>query len=478
MKERAMRDLRTLLRKASLCGLALLLSTQAPAQTSSGTRPPSVLFRNVTVITMTQEGADPRQDVLVTNGTIARIGATGSVQAPAGAVTIDGAGRYLMPGLAEMHAHLPPKAQEQNAKDILLLYVAHGITTIRGMLGDPWHLELRDQIARHEVLGPRLYTAGPSFNGNTVPTVESAQTKVREQAAAGYNFLKLHPGLKRNVFDAIVATSGEVKITFQGHVSDDVGVPHALQKKQRAIDHLDGYVRAVADEACAQKVQSPGIFGMGFASCAQPSRITAIAQQTKEAGTWMVPTQVLLEQWALPPTEDALKARPALRFVPPNTLTQWQTQLRNIAGPEGVPPEQGRRYVEVTRSLIREMHARGVPIIVGSDAPQVYNVPGDSALEELAVYAQIGLSPLEVLRTATTNPARFFDASNRFGAVREGMDADLILVDSNPLSDVKALRKLSGVMVRGQWLARSDLDAKLNELVARVNPSRVARIDE
>jgi hypothetical protein len=452
---------------------AMLMLSASAASLAQKTIAP-VLFRDVNVISMATTAADAHRDVLVNKGTIARIGATGSITAPPDAIVVQGGGRYLMPGLAEMHAHLPPPAREQDARDILLLYVAHGITSIRGMLGDPWHLQLRSQIERHEVLGPRLYTAGPSFNGESTPTVERAQTMVREQAAAGYDFLKLHPGLKRNVFDAIVATSRDSKITFQGHVSDDVGVMHALEAKQRAIDHLDGYIRAIADPACARAVRTSIAFGMELAQCVDMKRIPDLARQTKAAGTWMVPTQVLLEQWAVPPTREELQARPAMRYVPADIIDRWLKSMSNIAGPERLSAERGKRYIEATRALLREMHAQGVPILVGSDAPQVFNVPGDSALAELEVYAQIGLPPLEVLRTATTNPARFFNASARFGAVREGLDADLILVDANPLEDIRSLRKLSGVMVRGEWLSRKDLDAKLNELATRVNPKQAA----
>jgi hypothetical protein len=432
--------------------------------------PAPVLFRDVNVVGMTDTRVEKHRDVLVSNGTISKIGAAGSITLPPGAVSVDGKGRYLMPGLAEMHAHLPPRAQEQNAQDVLLLYLAHGVTTIRGMLGDAWHLELRKQLERQEVLGPRLYTAGPSFNGNSVPTIERAQAQVREQAAAGYDFLKMHPGIKRDVFDAIVASARSANITFQGHVSEDVGVMHALEMKQRAIDHLDGYVQGIVDPACIKGPTAQGIFGTGVVHCADVKRIPVLVQQTKAAGTWMVPTQILLEQWALPPSKEALLARPALRYMPAGTGERWMEGLRNFIGAPGLSQDRGRKYVAVTRALIREMHAQGVPILLGSDAPQVFNVPGDSALEELAVYAQIGLTPFEALKTATVNPARFFNAG-KFGRVRAGLEADLILLEANPLDDVRATRKLAGVMARGRWVPRTELDEKLEAMRKRVNPS-------
>jgi hypothetical protein len=189
----------------------------------------------------------------------------------------------------------------------------------------------------------------------------------------------------------------------------------------------------------------------------------------------MVPTAILLEQWAQPPSRDQLLARPAMRYLPPDTADRWRDQLRNFIGAQGLTPERGKRYVDVTRALIRGLHAEGVPILLGSDAPQVFNIPGDSALAELSLYVQAGLSPFEALRTGTANPAAFFNAADRFGAVKEGLEADLLLVEANPLEDVGAVRKLAGVMVRGNWLSRAEIDQKLGELASRVRGGTASR---
>ena len=433
-----------------------------------------VLFRDVNVVLPDEARVEAHRDVLVSKGLIARIAPSG-IDAPPDATVVEGTGRYLMPGLAEMHAHVPRPPQDQFAYDILFLYLAHGITTIRGMLGDPWHLELRERLERHEVLGPRLYTAGPSFNGNSTPDPERAVALIREQVAVGYDFLKLHPGLKRDVFDAIVSAARKADITFQGHVSDDVGLLHALEARQRAIDHLDGYVRALADPDCARGVVSGGFFGIGFVHCADTDRIPDLVRRTKAAGTWIVPTAILLEQWARPPSRETLLAHPAVRYMPAEVVSRWEEQLRRFAGFEDVSEERGRRFIEVCRALLREMHAQDVPILLGSDAPQVFNVPGDSALAELELYVEIGFEPVDALRTGTINPARFFGATDRFGAVREGLEADLILLEANPLEDIRAVRRLQGVMVRGRWLPRGEIDARLDALAARVRGTDTAK---
>jgi imidazolonepropionase-like amidohydrolase len=451
--------------------------------------PLPVLFRRVAVVPMTSERVDADRDVLVVDGRIARIAAGGTLRAPRGAREVDGRGRFLMPGLAEMHAHVPsPPAgaapgsaaavdARRYADDVLLLYVAHGLTTIRGMLGHPWHLELREAIARGTTLGPRLYTASPSLNGTSAPDAATAARLVREHRAAGYDFLKLHPGLKRDVFDAIVATASEVGIPFEGHVADEVGVEHALAARQRAIDHFDGYVQALVDPACLTGPTSAGFFGIGLVHCVDERRIPALVEKTRAAGTWMAPTQSLLERWALPPSPAALAADPALRYVPPTVLAQWQKARDGFLALQSVGDERARKFVEVRRTLLREMQRAGVPVLLASDAPQVFNVPGDSALVELELYVAAGLSNLEALRTGTVNAARFFDAQARRGTVETGRDADLVLLAANPLEDVRALRRIEGVMLAGRWLPRAELDAGLAAIAARHAAAREAARD-
>lgn len=430
--------------------------------------PPPVLFRNAQVVTMGEAGVLPSADVLVQDRRIARIAPGGSLEAPEGAAVVDAAGRTLIPGLAEMHAHVPGPQMRQYAEDVLLLYAAHGVTTIRGMLGHPWHLELRAALADGGVLGPRLYTSGPSLNGNSVPDVATAVRMVREQKDAGYDFLKLHPGLKRAVFDAIAATAREAGIPFEGHVSDDVGLTAALGAGQRAIDHLDGYMQVLVDPQCLDGRLAPGFFGIGLTPCFQPDRMAAAVEATVEAGTWMAPTQVLLERWVQPPTEAGLRASAAARYLPATVIDQWLRSRSAFLGLQGLTPDLARKFVEVRRELIGELHRAGVPFMLASDAPQVFNLPGESALAELAIYAQSGMTAAEALATGTVNAARYFDAAETFGQVRKGLEADLVLLGANPLEDIAAVRRIEGVMLRGRWLDRAALDARLEALARRV----------
>lgn len=447
--------------------LASLFAASAAAQV-----PPPVLIRDARVVTMGEAGVIERADVLVQDRRIARIAPGGGVEPPAGALVVEAAGRTLMPGLAEMHAHVPGPQMQQYAEDVLFLYAAHGITTIRGMLGHPWHLELRGALAEGRMLGPRLYTSGPSLNGNSVPDVATAVRMVREQAAAGYDFLKLHPGLTREVFDAIAATAHEAGIPFEGHVSEGVGLHAALAAGQRAVDHLDGYMQVLVDPACLDGRLAPGFFGVGLTPCLDPDRIAAAVAATREAGAWMAPTQVLLERWVSPPSEEALRGSPAARYLPAPVIEQWLRSRASFLGLQGLTPQVAGKFIAARRTLIAELHRAGVPFLLASDAPQVFNLPGDSALAELAIYADSGMGNAAALATGTTNPARYFGAGDVFGQVREGLEADLVLLDGDPLADIAAVRRIEGVMLRGRWLGRAELDARLAALAARVAGTR------
>lgn len=441
----------------------LLLPLLASACLAAQAAETPVLFRNATVITLDEPGALERHDLLVLDGRIARIAPSGSVAAPEHGTIVDASGRFLMPGLAEMHAHVPGPQVPGYAEDVLALYVAHGLTTVRGMLGHPTHLELRRRIEHGELPGPRIFTSGPSLNGSSAPDAATAERMVREQKAAGYDFVKLHPGLEREVFDAVVATAREVGIPFAGHVSADVGILHALAARQSAIDHLDGYVEALADESCIDDEPAAGFFGIGRTDCADRARIDPLVAATREAGTWMAPTQVLIEQWASPPSDGALRRRPAYRFASPKDREQWRQARARF---EAAAP-LAERFVALRRELIRQMHAAGVPILLASDAPQVFNVPGDSALAELELYGEIGLPAMDALATGTVNVARFFGQEDRFGRLREGLEADLLLLTADPRADLANVRRLEGVMLRGRWLPRAELDALLDGVAAR-----------
>ena len=282
----------------------LFLVTLALVSTACGPRRdlgPAYVFAGVNVVRPGLGTIDVDQAVIVRGDKIVRVGPVDEVKIPAGATVIGSQRAYLMPGLAEMHAHVPLQSQgEQYLKDMLQLWIANGVTTIRGMFAQPYHLELRSLIAGNKVLGPRLYTAGPSLNGSSVKTVEQALAKVNEQAAAGYDFVKMHPGLTLENYDAIAETAAAIDIPFVGHVSQDVGLWHALEAGQASIEHLDEYMPALVREDVEVPRLRPGPSAVALAALVDESRIAVAAQATAEAGVWNSPTETASENFILP----------------------------------------------------------------------------------------------------------------------------------------------------------------------------------
>lgn len=446
---------------AAAAALAACVSIAAHAQDV-------VVFDDVNVVPMDEERVLEARTVIVRDGRIESIVEAGEAEIPADALVIDGGGRYLVPGLAEMHAHVPPTNDSRYLEEVLFLYVANGVTTARGMLGEPGHLPLKERIARHEVLGPRLYTSGPSLSAQSVRSPEEAARIVREQAAAGYDFVKLHPGLTRAEFDTAVEAAREAGIELAGHVSEDVGVERALEARQATIDHLDGYLQYLVPES-ERDAAAAGFFGIGLADRVDDARIAQAVEATRAARVHVVPTQTLLEHWAAPsPTADELAARPEMAYVSPQTRQQWLQSKRQIMQAPGYTEEKARRAIDVRRRLVKALHDVDPSLLLlGSDAPQVFNVPGFSLHHELESIVAAGLTPYEALRTGTIHPAQFFDAEDEFGRIAPGLAADLVLVDRNPLEDVAALRNPAGVMVRGRWLDRGELDARLAQIAER-----------
>ena len=216
---------------------------------------------NVNVITMTSDTVLAGQTVVIEDGIITAIGDVDAVAVSEGATLVDGTDRYLMPGLTEMHAHVTSTADAQ-IRRLSSLFLANGVTTVRGMLGQPSHLKLREDIAAGRIFGPRLITSGPSFNGNSVNGADHAASMVREQQAAGYDFLKIHPGLSREEFDAIADTANELGIPFAGHVPVAVGIAGALNKGMATIDHLDGYMASLLPSNTDTSGGYGGFFGV------------------------------------------------------------------------------------------------------------------------------------------------------------------------------------------------------------------------
>ena len=412
---------------------ALLLASASVASAQTG----KYAFTNVHVVPMTGETVLNDQTVVVENGRITAVGPAARVKVPAGTTRIDARGKYLMPGLAEMHGHVPGQ-NVQFAERVSFLYVAGGVTTVRGMQGHPNQFELRRRINAGEIIGPRLWLSSPPFSGNTIGDTATAVATVRNFKNAGYDLLKIHEGLTRDVYAKIVRTAREVNIPFGGHVPNDVGVSGALEAKQNTIDHLDNYPDVVSNDMDIQE----------------------LAEKTKSAGVAVVPTMPLWEVLRGLHDPATMTDREELKYMPPQMVEQWRNQVANIRAQSNLGAAM--EEIEKRNKLLKAMSDAGVTVLLGSDAPQLFSVPGFSIQREMENWvSEAGISPYKVLEAGTVAVARHMNDEANSGTIAVGKRADLLLLDANPLTDIRNVRSKSGVMVNGRWLPWPEIARQL-----------------
>ncbi|MCY3839102.1 MAG: amidohydrolase family protein [Gammaproteobacteria bacterium] len=439
--------------------LVLTLSVMLFAASGEFTLAEDTVIRNAQVLTMLDGPEYRRMDVVTRDGVF-----VDGVRAE-GATVIDASGKFVIPGLTEMHAHVPVVRFDQGAEryreDVLFLWVANGVTLARGMMGHPSHLELRGALEANEVVGPRLITSGPSFSGRD-RTVAGASNRVREQQAAGYDLLKIHPGLPPDVFHAVASAANEVGIEFSGHVTGSIGLIASLEAGQRTIDHLDGFIETLVDPERLSN-RNPTWFGADLAYDVNETRIEATLDALLESGAALVPTETLLENVA--GSLEELQARDEFAYLPPNLRTGYSNAVRGSAN--AFTPDSAKTFLDLRKRLIGAAFRGGVPVLLGSDSPQIFNVPGFSIHHELQAMAEAGLSPFEAIATGTTAPAVFYGQDDLWGSIAPGRSADLIVLRNDPLLDIGNTRSIDAVMVRGRFLSREELDAGLKDIRER-----------
>ncbi len=410
---------------------------------------PVVAFTNVGVVAMDSTRVLNDHTVVVTGDRITAVGPAGSTKVPDGATRVEGRNKYLMPGLAEMHGHIPgPKTPRQQIDDILFLYVANGVTTVRGMAGVQGQLDLRAAAKKGEMIAPHLYLAGPPFNGSSAKTADDAVRMVRQQQSEGWDLLKVLGGLTPDVYDAMARTAKEVGIPFAGHVPADVGIVHALEMGQLTVDHLDGY---------AQHLD-------GLDKPVDDKALADLVARTKRAGAWMVPTLVVWETLQGPVTLESRTQLPELKYLPAEQIDAWTKGLQTRLGSPQYDRERSRVHIENRMKILKALHAGGVPVLLGSDAPQQFNVPGFSIHSEMKRMADAGMSTYEIVKSGTANVGEHFKSKDAFGTIAVGKRADLILADANPLQNLDNMQKRSGVMVGGRWLPQAEIDKRLAQI--------------
>lgn len=425
-------------------------------------------FVGVNVIPMDREAVLENHTVVIDDGKIISVEPADAAEIPQDARRIEGAGRWLMPGLTEMHGHVPGPDDPAYLDNVLFLYVANGVTTVRNMAGDPSHLALRDRIAEQGLLAPTLYTASPWLHSGIAGSPEQASRTARDYKAAGYDLIKIG-SVSGDAYTAMADTAREIGIPFGGHIPEEVGLTGALDARQLSIDHFDRYVEFLVPKGAHTDGLERGFFGSGWVHLVDERRIPEAVRLTVAAGTWNVPTLSLVEHLASPEAPEDMIKWPEMRYMPRKMLEQWVRAKRGQQAETSFRPAAARRLVELRRKLLRSLHDAGAPIALGSDAPQFFNVPGFSIHHEMRMMVAAGLTPYEVLVTGTRNPARYFNDPNANGTIAPGQRADLILLEANPLVDLANVQRRVGVMLRGRWLPEEDIQARLGRIAEQAS---------
>lgn len=470
-----------------------LLSAIAPATEASfnGSRqdvPPGVsrtalargtlAIRNVTVISLASPTAIADATVLIRDGRIASVGPSSSVTVPSGTRVIDGTGKYLIPGLSDMHTHLLSDGAEVHdsaGPAEIGVMLANGVTVARLMIGTPEQLRLRREVSSGRLTGPQLWVASPQLTGRpsenalVVTTPDEARAAVRTAADSGYDFVKITLFITKPVHDAIVEEATRRRIRVVGHVEPVVGLRAATAANQQ-IEHLDSFFEeALADSSpMRESVTQAGVFAnRNWVSLdhVDDRKVDSLAGMVARSGVFVGPTQnVFNTAFGIGESREQLQDRPDWRFWPPrmrqgylNAHTRYWDAARS---PERTEARR-RRYVEVRNRAVRAIQDSGGKLIAGSDTPEWFHMYGWGLHRELQAMVKAGLTPMQALATATVNPAAFLGASREWGTIEAGKRADLVLLSANPLTDISNTMKIDAVSIGGRWLERAALDSMI-----------------
>ena len=424
---------------------------------------------DATVIPMTSNTAVLRNHtIVIRSDRIASLGPTATTTVPTDALRIDGRGKFVIPGLADMHVHLEYFEQP----DILGLFVANGVTTIRNMDGRPYILDWKKKAAAGQLAIPRIYSAGPLLDGippvrpdNTVvSSAAEARDQVENQAAAGYDVIKVYSGLSPDVYREILAAAAARKLPVAGHVPRTVGIDAALAGGLRSIEHLADYASAI--EADASPFKGKGHWSKRYLSSPiDNARLAALAERQAKSGVWSVPTliQPLRELLRVDEISGRLAAD-EVRYIPASGREQWREMATRITkrmdDADWALIADGVRH---RRQVVSAFRGAGVKLAAGTDTPNPFVVPGFSLHEELSLLVDAGLSPAEALAATTREAARLM-SSNDWGTVAAGQVADLVLLDANPLVQIGHTRQIDSVMLGGRLVSASDRRAMLDAI--------------
>jgi hypothetical protein len=469
--------------------IVLFLFLLFPARSTPAALEPVLALTHATVIDATGAAAQPDRTVVIIGDRIAALGKSSKITPPTNAVVVDAAGKFLIPGLWDMHVHW----QE---KDYLPIFTANGVTGIRIMWGESEHHEWKKQYEQGTLTGPRLFIASTLVDGSNpiwpgsmiASNAASGRLAVTRAREDGADFVKVYSVLPRDAYFAIADESKKQGIPFVGHVPIVLSAEEASNAGQKSIEHLTGILFAcssrqdeflkVAQEVLAGRTGTgpPKHFSKRPAhedelvlDSYDPKKAAALFATFKKNGTWQCPTLTVLRFVACD-NKRSLTNDSRLKYMPAEVVQLWTDRVAG-AGTNAPRKELFPKWLE----LVGAMHRAGVEILAGTDAENPFCYPGFSLHDELGLLVQAGLSPMEALQSATRNPARFMGREKDLGTIEPGKLADLVLLDANPLEDIANTRKIAAVVQGGRPFSRDALDEMLAKIETLAHASQQSK---
>jgi Amidohydrolase family len=452
---------------------------------------------------MTGAPPKPNMTVGIMGNRIAALGKSDEIPLPQNARVVDASGKFLIPGLWDMHVHLNYETVRQVEQSLFPLLVANGVTGVR----DFWNLhdvegmkvirKWREGIAAGELMAPRLAAVGRGIDGPAggnayirVKNESEARAAVRRIKREGYDFVKVYSNLSRESFFAIADEAKKQNIPFAGHVPFEVGAIEASDAGMRSMEHLyetltpsstmgtelkkaemDVHRRVLAlngKPLTAELEEEDRQITERFIDTYSDEKAASLFARFAQNNTWQCPTLVIFKMWASVGNKDLFKD-PRIKYVPLSVRVKDKQYLDAMLSWSEKGISMQKRFYQLRLRQVNAAHRLGVKFLAGTDATGAFPLHGFSLHDELALFVQAGLTPMEALQTATLNPAKFLGLTDSLGTVEKGKLADLVLLDANPLDDINNTRKIAAVIINGRYLRRETLDTMLADVEAAAN---------